>query len=91
MLPDGRMVFSKPGGDIRVLKTEGSLDFEMHDIGSTLDVVFIGDGSIVVTSSRSRHLYIIDTKKNTLKQTITENSDNDGAVYQDGHLIYCAR
>ncbi|CAG2246603.1 unnamed protein product [Mytilus edulis] len=76
LLPKGRMVFSCYEQDkIRVHKSNGSKDYEINDIGKAVDVVFIGDGCIAVTSGHSNKII---------------NSDNYGAVYKDGHLIYCA-
>ncbi|CAG2226509.1 unnamed protein product [Mytilus edulis] len=92
LLPDGRTVFSCCVPNlIRVLKTDGSKDFEINNIGDTFDVVFIGDGSIAVTSGHSDRINIIDIKNKNLEKTIKVNSDNDGVVYKDGHLIYCAK
>ncbi|XP_063404183.1 uncharacterized protein LOC134687654 [Mytilus trossulus] len=92
LLPGGRMVFSNYGQNkIRVLKSDGSKDFEISKIGVTLDVVFIGDDDIAVTSGDSETISIIDLKKQKLKKSIKINSTNNGAVYRDGHLIYCSR
>ena len=91
-LPNGRMVFScYDQNKIRVLKSDGSKDFERNKIGLTFDVVFIGDGSIAVTSAKSDKINIIDLKNHKLKKSIEVKSYNGGAVYKDGQLIYCAR
>ncbi|CAC5357119.1 unnamed protein product [Mytilus coruscus] len=92
MLPDGRIIFScYVQKKRRVFKSDGSEDFGINNIGNTFDVVFIGDDCIAVTSGCSKPIKIIDIKKNKLKKkTIEMNSQNDGVVYKDGHLIYCA-
>ncbi|CAG2186515.1 unnamed protein product [Mytilus edulis] len=92
LLPGDRMVFSSYRDDkIRVLKSDGSKDFQIKKIGPTFDVVFIGDDSIAVTSGGSNQINIIDLKKHKLKKSIKVDSYNGGVVYKDGHLIYCAR
>ncbi|XP_052087863.1 uncharacterized protein LOC127724900 [Mytilus californianus] len=92
LLPGDMMVFSSSFDDrIRVLKSDGSKDFEIKTIRQTFDVVFIGNDSIAVTSSNSNQISIIDLKKQKLKKSIKVNSYNGGVVYNDGHLIYCAR
>ncbi|XP_063402630.1 uncharacterized protein LOC134686790 [Mytilus trossulus] len=92
LLPDGRMVFScYDQHKIRAFKSDGSQDFERNKIGLTFDVVFIGDDSIAVTSAKSDKINIIDSKEHKLKKSLEVKSYNGGAVYQDGHLIYCAR
>ncbi|XP_071136154.1 uncharacterized protein [Mytilus edulis] len=92
LLPKGRMVFSCYEQDkIRVHKSNGSKDYEINDIGKAVDVVFIGDGCIAVTSGHSNKISMIDIKNKKVKKLITVNSDNYGAVYKDGHLIYCVR
>ncbi|CAC5408464.1 unnamed protein product [Mytilus coruscus] len=93
LLPGDRMVFSSYSDDrIRVLKSDGSKDFEIKTIGPTFDVVFIGDDAIAVTSGKSNQINIIDLKKHKLKKSIKIDSNNGGVipVYKDGHLIYCA-
>ncbi|XP_071137277.1 uncharacterized protein [Mytilus edulis] len=90
LLPDGRIVFSCYKQDkIRVLKSDGSKDFEISKIGVTFDVVFIGDDDIAVTSGGSETINIIDLKKRKLKTSKKVNSANEGLTYKDGHLIYC--
>ncbi|XP_052084450.1 uncharacterized protein LOC127721688 [Mytilus californianus] len=92
LLPDGRMVFScDDQHKVIVLKSDGSKDFEKNKIGNTFDVAFIGDDAIAVTSGGSDKINIIDLKKKKLRKTIKVHSKNDGLVYKDGHLIYCAR
>ncbi|CAC5415258.1 unnamed protein product [Mytilus coruscus] len=92
LLPGDRMVFSSYRDDkIRVLKSDGSTDFIIKTIGQTFDVVFISDDSIAVTSGESNQINIIDLKKRKLRKSIKVDSNNDGVVYKDGHLIYCAR
>ncbi|XP_052089864.1 uncharacterized protein LOC127726526 [Mytilus californianus] len=92
MLPDGRMVFSCiRQNKVRVLKSDGSKDFEINDIGDTFDVVFIGDDSIAVTSYFSKKINIIDMKNNKKKKTINTRSCNGGIAYNDGSLLYCCR
>ncbi|XP_063401787.1 uncharacterized protein LOC134686011 [Mytilus trossulus] len=92
LLPGGKMAFSCYRKDkIKVLKSDESKDFKISEIGYTFDVVFIGDDSIAVTSGQSHKINIIDLKKHTLKKSIKVHSYNRGAVYRDGHLIYCAR
>ncbi|CAC5357684.1 unnamed protein product [Mytilus coruscus] len=93
ILPEGRMLFSSYSENkVIVLKSDGSKDFEINNIGGTFDVVFIGDDSIAVTSSGfSNEINIVDIKNNKLRKTITVNSDNDGVAYKDGNLFYCAR
>ncbi|CAC5364543.1 unnamed protein product [Mytilus coruscus] len=78
-------------GKIIVLKSDGSKDFEISKIGSTFDVVFIGDDSIAVTSGNSKTINIIDLEKQKLKKSIKVDSHNYGTVYKDGHMIYCVR
>ncbi|CAC5388331.1 unnamed protein product [Mytilus coruscus] len=91
LLPDGRMVFScRVPSKIRVLKSDRSKYFEINNIIDTFDVVFIGDDSFAVTSGSSDKINIFDIKNKKLKKTIKGNSDIDGAVYKDGHLICCA-
>ncbi|CAC5390316.1 unnamed protein product [Mytilus coruscus] len=75
---------------VRVLKSDGSKDFEIKTIGQAFDVVFIGNNSIAVTSCDSNQINIIDLKRHKLKKSIKVDSDNYGVVYKDGHLIYCA-
>ncbi|CAC5357681.1 unnamed protein product [Mytilus coruscus] len=88
MLPDGRMEFSCYAKDIiRVLKSDGSTDFEIKKIGETFDVVLIGGESLAVTSSESDKINIIDLKNKILKKTIKVNSHNDRVAYKDGQLI----
>ncbi|XP_052090174.1 tripartite motif-containing protein 45-like [Mytilus californianus] len=61
LLPKGRMVFSCYEQEkIKVFKSNGSKDFEINDIGKVVDVVFIGDGCIAVTSGHSNKISIID-------------------------------
>ncbi|XP_063404313.1 uncharacterized protein LOC134687786 [Mytilus trossulus] len=92
ILPDGMMVFScYLQQKIRTLKSNGSKDFVIKRIGQTFNVVNIDDGSFAVTSGGSNIINLIDTKTKKLKKTIQVHSNNDGAVYKDGHLIYCAR
>ncbi|CAC5375174.1 unnamed protein product [Mytilus coruscus] len=91
LLLGDRMVFSSYSDNtIRVLKSDGSKDFEIRNIGKTFDVVFIGDDSIAVTSGYIYQINIIDLKKHKLKKSINVGSYNYGVVYKDGHLIYCA-
>ncbi|XP_071136137.1 putative autophagy-related protein 11 [Mytilus edulis] len=91
LLPDGKMVFSCFGQHkIKVFKSDGSEDFVMNDIKRTLDVVYIGDNSIAVTSGGFKQINLIDTKNKKIKKTVNVNSCNSGAAYKDGHLIYCA-
>ncbi|XP_052087076.1 uncharacterized protein LOC127724219 [Mytilus californianus] len=93
LLPGYRMVFSSctySNDKIRVLKSDGSKDFEIKTIRRTSDVVFIGDDHIAVTSGNSNQINIINLKKQKLKKSIKVNSNNGGVVYKDGHLIYCA-
>ncbi|CAG2208908.1 unnamed protein product [Mytilus edulis] len=92
LLPGDKMVFSSSSQHkIKVLKSDGSKDFQIKKIGPTFNVVFSGDDSIAVTSGCSNQINIIDLKKHKLKKSITVNSYNSGLVYKDGHLIYCAR
>ncbi|XP_063402598.1 uncharacterized protein LOC134686776 [Mytilus trossulus] len=92
MLPGGRMVFScYSKSKIGVFKSDGSVDFEINNVGDTFDVVFIGDDSIAVTSGESFNINIIDLNKQQLTKTIKVKSNNDGVAYKDGHLIYCSR
>lgn len=92
LLSDGRMVFScRVPSKIRVLKSGGTKSFEMNNIGDTFDVVSIGDDLIAVTSASSDEISIFDIKNKRLQKTIKGDSDIDGAVYKDGHLIYCSR
>ncbi|CAC5408466.1 unnamed protein product [Mytilus coruscus] len=91
LLLGDRMVFSSYSDDrIRVLKSDGSKDFEIKKIGQTFDTVFIGNDSIAVTSGYSNQINIIDLKRHKLKKSIKVDSENYGVVYKDGHLIYCA-
>ncbi|CAC5357682.1 unnamed protein product [Mytilus coruscus] len=82
ILPDGRMVFSSFSEQkVSVLKSDGSIDFEINNIGGTFDVVFIGNDCIAVTSSSfSNEINIIDIRKNKLRKTITVHSNNDGVA-----------
>ncbi|CAC5397610.1 unnamed protein product [Mytilus coruscus] len=90
MLPDGRMVLACNRQDkIRVLKYDGSKDFEINNIGPTFDVVFIGDDSIAVTSFISEKINIIDMKNNKVKKTISIRSINTGIAYKDNNLFCC--
>ncbi|CAC5396370.1 unnamed protein product [Mytilus coruscus] len=92
ILPDGRLVFSNYYPYmISVLKSDGSKDFEMDKIGDTFDVVYIGDDSIAITTRVSKNINIINIKKRKVEKTIQVNSNSDGVVYKDGHLIYCAK
>ncbi|XP_052089867.1 uncharacterized protein LOC127726529 [Mytilus californianus] len=91
LLPGGRIVLSVPKGEIRVLKTDGSIDFKMNNIVSAFDVVFVGDDCIAVTNRVSNSINIIDAKNKKLIKSMEVHSDIDGAAYKDGHLIYCAR
>ncbi|CAC5414296.1 unnamed protein product [Mytilus coruscus] len=89
LLPNGIMVFCCcQQNKIRLLKSDGSKDFEINNIGPTFDVVFIGNDDIAVTSGGSDKINIIDLKNKKLKKSIKVNSANDGAVYKNGHLIY---
>ncbi|CAC5420458.1 unnamed protein product [Mytilus coruscus] len=89
IFPDGRMVFSCYTQDkIRLFKSDGSNDFDINN-NCTFDVVFIGDDCIAVTSGNSYKIDTMNTKNNTLEKKIAVKSDSDGAVYKDGHLIYC--
>ena len=91
LLPGDRMVFSSYRDDrIRVLKSDGSTDFQTKKIGPTFDVVFIGDDSIAVTSGETKQINLIDLKKHKLTKSMKVDSYNGGVVYKDGHLIYCA-
>ncbi|XP_071153395.1 uncharacterized protein [Mytilus edulis] len=92
LCPDGRMVFScRVPSKIRVLKSDGTKSFEMNNIGDTFDVVPIGDDLIAVTSGSSNRINTFNMKNKKIKKTIKGNSDIDGAVYNDGHLIHCSR
>ncbi|CAG2249871.1 unnamed protein product [Mytilus edulis] len=92
LLPGDRMVFSSyMGSELTVTKSDGSKDFEIKNIGPTLDVVFSGDDSIAVTSGNSNQINIIDLKKKSKTKSIIVDSYNDGVAYKDGYLIYCAR
>ncbi|CAG2227285.1 unnamed protein product [Mytilus edulis] len=92
LLSDGRMVFScRVPRKIRVLKSDGTKSFEMNNIGDTFDVVPIGDDLIAVTSGSSNRINTFNMKNKKIKKTIKGNSDIDGAVYNDGHLIHCSR
>ncbi|XP_063404312.1 uncharacterized protein LOC134687785 [Mytilus trossulus] len=92
LLPGDRMIFSSSSQHkIKVLKSDGSKDFQIKKIGPTFNVIFSGDDSIAVTSGCSNQINIFDLKKHKLKKSITVNSYNAGLVYKDGHLIYCAR
>ncbi|CAC5413294.1 unnamed protein product [Mytilus coruscus] len=92
LLPNGKMILSSYDHEkIRVFKADGSKDFEINEIGLPFDVVYIGDDSIAVTFHKLRQINILDTKNKKPTKIITVNPYNDGAVYKDGHLIYCAR
>ncbi|XP_076076632.1 uncharacterized protein LOC143047448 [Mytilus galloprovincialis] len=92
LLPGDRMVFSSyTDNKLTVLKSDGSKDFEIKNIGPTFDVVFIGDDSIAVTSGNSNQINIIDIKKKSKSKLIKVDSYTGGVVYKKGHLIYCAR
>ncbi|CAG2208911.1 unnamed protein product [Mytilus edulis] len=92
LLPGDRMVFSSDiDNKLTVLKSDGSTDFEIKNIGRTFDVVFIGDDSIAVTSGESNQINIIDLKKKSKTKSIKVDSYNGGVAYKDGYLIYCAR
>ncbi|XP_071135298.1 uncharacterized protein PF3D7_1120000-like [Mytilus edulis] len=91
LLPGNRMVFtSYKNKTLSVLKSDGSKDFEIKNIGRTFDVVFIGDDSIAVTSGESNQINIIDLKKKSKTKSIKVDSYNGGVAYKDGYLIYCA-
>ncbi|CAC5410389.1 unnamed protein product [Mytilus coruscus] len=94
-LPDGKMIFSCCTSDqIRVLKPNGSYDFVLNNIGPVLDVVYIGDNSVAVTSggtAGSKQIYIIDVQTRKVKKSLNVNSPNHGVTFKDGKLIYCAR
>lgn len=82
LLPGGKMVFScHDQHKIKILKANGSKDFEIKKIGQTFDVVFIGDDSIAVTLGLSDKINIIDLKRHKLKKSIKVNSYNDGVVF----------
>ncbi|XP_071136810.1 chromosome partition protein Smc-like [Mytilus edulis] len=90
LLPDEKMVFSCfRQGNIAVFKSDGSKDFVINEITRTFDVVYIADDSIAVTSGGLEQINIIDTKNKKIKKTIQVYSENTGAAYNDGHLIYC--
>ncbi|XP_052075297.1 E3 ubiquitin/ISG15 ligase TRIM25-like [Mytilus californianus] len=93
-LPDGKMIFSCCTSDqVRVLKPNGSYDFDLNKIGPVLDVVYIGDNSVAVTSGGtvgSKQINIIDVKNRKVKKTLKVNSANYGVVFKDGKLMYCA-
>ncbi|CAG2249870.1 uncharacterized protein [Mytilus edulis] len=92
LLPGERMVFSsKTDNTFTVLKSDGSKDFEIKNIGRTFDVVFSGDDYIAVTSGNSNQIDIIDLKKKSKTKSIKVDSFNGGVAYKDGYLIYCAR
>ncbi|XP_076076636.1 uncharacterized protein LOC143047465 [Mytilus galloprovincialis] len=91
LLPDCRMVFSSYyDNKLIVLKSDGSNDFEIKNIGRTFGVVFVGDDSIAVTSGESNQINIIDLKKKSKTKSIKVDSYNGGVAYKDGHFIYCA-
>ncbi|CAG2251391.1 unnamed protein product [Mytilus edulis] len=91
LLPDGKMVFScYEQKKLTIFKSDGSKEFLINEIGSTLDVVYIGGDSIAVTSGGSKQIHVIDTNNKKQKKTIQVTSDNDGVVYIDGNLIYCS-
>ncbi|CAG2236281.1 unnamed protein product [Mytilus edulis] len=81
LLPGDKMVFSSSSQQkIKVLKSDGSKDFQIKKIGPTFNVVFSGDDSIAVTSGCSNQINIIDLKKHKLKKSITVNSYNSGLM-----------
>ncbi|XP_063397764.1 uncharacterized protein LOC134682097 [Mytilus trossulus] len=94
-LPDGKMVLAcrNPSSQMKVFNPDGSEDFNLKDIGSVYDVVYIGDNSVAVTSGESRFggkINIIEIQNKKVKKTLNVGSDNYGVTFSDGKLIYNA-
>ncbi|CAG2198768.1 unnamed protein product [Mytilus edulis] len=94
LLPDRRMVLSCAENKlIRVFKQDGSLDFEIGNIGRVFDVVYIGDNKVAMTSGYSidfLEINVIELETRKIKKTLKVNSVNSGVAYSEDKLIYCA-
>lgn len=94
LLPDCRMMFACSTSQIlRMLKIDGSLEFEIRDFGCVFDVTLIGDNSIAVTSGyyrSSRQINLIDLKTRKVQNTLKVNSVNSGVACSSDKLIYSA-
>ncbi|XP_063448398.1 uncharacterized protein LOC134727931 [Mytilus trossulus] len=91
-LPDGKMVFSTISTQLaRVLKPDGSSEFDLNNIGPVWDVVYTGDNDVATTSGNKNQIKIIDVEKRKVKKTLNVNSANNGVTIKNEKLIYCAR
>ncbi|XP_063399122.1 uncharacterized protein LOC134683737 [Mytilus trossulus] len=94
LLPDCRMVFAcNVYKMIRVLKPDGSPEFEIRNFGTVFDVAIIGDNSVAVTTGYDFYAYqiiVIDLKTRKIKKGLTVNLVNTGLAYSEDKLIYCA-
>ncbi|XP_071121088.1 uncharacterized protein [Mytilus edulis] len=94
LLADCRMVLaSLLRRTIQVYKPDGSLDFEIGNVGPVFDVTYIGDNSVAVTSGYDKdslQINLIDLKTKKVRKTLKVNSVNAGVAYSEDKLIYCA-
>ncbi|CAG2235311.1 unnamed protein product [Mytilus edulis] len=94
VLPDGRMIFSNyvHGGQINVMKTDGSLDFTLQTgsyASCTSHIHYIEDSQkLVVTSGMNKSITIIDMKNRKTEKSIKVGSWIYGIVHKDGKLFY---
>ncbi|XP_076115468.1 uncharacterized protein LOC143083127 [Mytilus galloprovincialis] len=78
---------------VKVFKPDGSLDFEIRNIGPVFDVTYIGDNKVAVTSGYHkdfRQINLVDLTTRKVKRTLKVNSINSGVAYSSDKLIYCA-
>lgn len=73
-----------------VLNQDGSVVFDLQELGSVFDVVYIGHNSVALTSLGGKFV-IIDIQNKKVKKTLNVDSTYNGATFNDGKLIYCAK
>ncbi|XP_063448399.1 uncharacterized protein LOC134727932 [Mytilus trossulus] len=92
-LPDGKMVLAcrSPSNQMKVFNPDGSVDFDLKEIGFVCDVEYVGDNSVAVTYGRkSLKINIIDVQTRKLMKALYVGSSNNGVTFKGGKLIYCA-
>ncbi|XP_063448365.1 uncharacterized protein LOC134727898 [Mytilus trossulus] len=89
LLPDDRMIFSNNGGQINMMKTDGSLDFTLQTGSLTSHIHYIEDSQkLVVTSGRDKSIKLIDMKTRKTEKSVKVGSWIYGIVHRDGKLYY---
>ncbi|XP_063399118.1 uncharacterized protein LOC134683731 [Mytilus trossulus] len=94
LLPDCRMVFACSAYKmIKILKPDGSPEFEIREFGPVFDLALIDDNSVAVTSGYFKdclQINLIDLKTKKVNKPLTVNTVNTGVAYIEDKLIYCS-